>query len=102
MPKAMRAVPAPPEIPAEPPKPKKPTTVLQATETGQRIDILNTLRTRIAKAIDDPKTPPRDLAALSNRLLDIDKEIEQLHVENNEEATGGSVSEDANFTARDI
>lgn len=78
------------------------SSVLEATESGSRLNILTALRERIAMAIDDLETPARDLAALSKRLVDLEKEIEQLNAEIVEEATGGSVSEDAKFTAKDI
>lgn len=98
MPKAMRAVPDAPISPASP----KALTVAQAAESDNRLQLLIALRSRISKTIDNSNTPPRDLAALSNRLLDIDKEIEQLHAEDSEEAAGGSVSEDQAFKAGDI
>jgi hypothetical protein len=46
-----------------------------------RRDLLVALRSRIAVDIDNANTPPRDLAALSRRLLEIVKEIEALDAE---------------------
>lgn len=57
---------------------RKPATVRAAADTGQRRELLIALRARIAGDIDNPNTPPRDLAALSRRLLEIAKEIEAL------------------------
>lgn len=53
-------------------------TVKAAADSGQRRELLVALRARIATDIDNPNTPPRDLAALSRRLLEIAKEIESL------------------------
>lgn len=33
------------------------------------------MRARVASAVEDPNTPPRDLAALTRRLLEIANEI---------------------------
>lgn len=52
--------------------------VLDATGSNSRRDELVALRVRIATAIDDEKTPARDLAALTRRQIDISKEIETL------------------------
>ena len=51
------------------------TSVTEAASDGTRLDLLVTLRTRVAKAVDDPNTLPRDLAALTRRLLEIADEI---------------------------
>jgi hypothetical protein len=56
-------------------------TVKAAADSGERRDLLVALRARIAADIDSPNTPPRDLAALSRRLLEIVKEIEALDAE---------------------
>jgi hypothetical protein len=56
-------------------------TVKAAAAGGRRRDLLVALRARIAADIDNPNTPPRDLAALSRRLLEIAKEIEALDAE---------------------
>jgi hypothetical protein len=63
-----------------PPK-RAPMTVKAAAEDGVRRDLLIALRTRIAADIDNSSTPPRDLAALSRRLLEIAREIEALDAE---------------------
>ena len=52
-----------------------------AASSGSRRDLLVALRARIAADIDSPNTPPRDLAALSRRLLEIAKDIEALDAE---------------------
>jgi hypothetical protein len=52
--------------------------VKAAAETGTRRDLLVALRARIAADIDNKNTPPRDLAALSRRLLEIARDIDAL------------------------
>ncbi len=61
-----------------PPRPGGPVSVRAAAEGGSRRELLTALRSRIATGIDNPKTPARDLAALSLRLLDIARELELL------------------------
>lgn len=60
-------------------------TILQAAEDGSRIDELKAMRRRLARAMDDPNTPARDLAALSRRQLEIGKEIEAIVVSEDED-----------------
>ncbi len=77
----LRAVPA-----GEPaaPAPKRPRTVAAAAESGDRLELLETLRARISTTVDDPNTPARDLAALSRRLLEIAREIEAMRAADDE------------------
>lgn len=63
------------------PRPPAAVTVKSAADSGVRRDLLVALRTRVAVDIDNPNTPPRDLAALSRRLLEIVKDIEALDAE---------------------
>jgi hypothetical protein len=58
----------------------KPKTVSVAAEGGNRRELLVAMRARVAKAVEDPNTPARDLAALTRRLLEIAKEIEAIDV----------------------
>lgn len=53
-------------------------SVTQAATDGTRRELLVATRDRIAKTVDDPSTPPRDLAALTRRLMDISNEIEMI------------------------
>lgn len=59
-------------------EPEAAKTVLEAATGGQRLELLTALQNRIATAIDNPKTPARDLAALTNRSLEIAEQIEQI------------------------
>lgn len=57
---------------------KTPAGVTSACDSGDRRKVMIALRTRLAKAIDDPRTPARDLAALSRRLIEVTKDLESL------------------------
>jgi hypothetical protein len=59
----------------------QPMSVSEAAKDGNRRDLLIALRTRIAQSVESPSTLPRDLAALSNRLLEIVKELEAITAE---------------------
>nr|DAS24119.1 MAG TPA: hypothetical protein [Caudoviricetes sp.] len=79
---------------------RTPSTVSQAVKEGTSRDVLTTLRARIAQTIDDPGTPPRDLAALSRRLVDIDKELRAMDAVEREEAIqGGEATGDGDWEA---
>ena len=67
------------------PKPQS-SSVAQAVAEGDQRDQLVAMRTRIAKAIDEPNIRGADLAALSRRLLEIAKEIEAIDARSAEEA----------------
>ena len=67
------------------PKPRR-SSVAEAAQSGDRLELLVAMRDRIAKTISDPDCPPRDLASLTRRLQDIAKEIDVL------ELSGGSTS----------
>jgi hypothetical protein len=56
------------------------------------------LRERIAVTVEDPTCPPRDLAALSNRLIQITKEIDGIDSREREES-GGVVTPDEDWQA---
>jgi hypothetical protein len=78
--KPLRAVAADEKV-----EPKRPSTILEAAEQGSRLEELRAMRRRIARALDDPNTPARDLAALSRRQLEIGKEIEAIVVAEDED-----------------
>src|SRR5688500_12159117 len=59
---------------------RKVQSVARAVEDGTQRDQLVAMRTRIAKAIDDPNIRGADLAALSRRLLEIGREVDALDV----------------------
>lgn len=51
------------------------SSVTDAAAEGSRLELLVAMRARVASAVEDPNTPPRDLAALTRRLLEIANEI---------------------------
>lgn len=51
-------------------------SLIDAVAEGDIRATLVALRTRLARTIQDPQTPPRDLAALTRRLMEITREIE--------------------------
>lgn len=69
-------------LPVTPPDPEPdvvaPTTIEQASLAGSAHDELQLMRIRIARTLDDPSCPPRDLAALSRRLIEIGRELTAL------------------------
>lgn len=64
---------------------RAPKTILEAAESGSRLDELRQMRRRIATALDDPNTAARDLAALSRRQLEIGREIEAIVIAEDED-----------------
>ena len=62
----------------KPPAAAAPKSILEAAEQGSRLEELKAMRRRIARALDDPNTPARDLAALSRRQLEIGREVEAI------------------------
>lgn len=60
------------------PKKAPPKTITQAAKEGTTRELLAALRDRLAKAVEDPNCPPRDLASLSRRLHEITRDIEAI------------------------
>ena len=54
------------------------TSVSEAARSGSHRDLLVALRERIARTVEDETCAPRDLASLSLRLTQLNKEIESL------------------------
>jgi hypothetical protein len=71
---------------------KRAMTVATAAGRGGRRDLLVALRSRIAKAVEDSATSPRDLAALSRQLLEIVKEIGELDAADGTDDIGTSAA----------
>ena len=71
-------------------------SVSQAAATGDHRKLLVAMRERIAQTVSNPDCPPRDLAALTRRLQDIAKEIEQIALRAKEEGRDADgISEEA-------
>ncbi|MCX5119226.1 hypothetical protein OG992_18735 [Micromonospora sp. NBC_00362] len=78
------------------PAPAKPKTVTEAADKGTTRELLVAMRSRIAKAVEDPNTPARDLAALTKRLTEVVRDIEAIDAREGQEAErGGPVSDEA-------
>jgi hypothetical protein len=56
------------------------------------------MRTRIAKAVEDPNTPARELAALTKRLVEVVRDIEAIDARQNE-SDRAEVIGDSDFDA---
>lgn len=91
----LRAVGAgkPAEKPAGRSKPRA-KSVAEAAESGDHRGLLVAMRDRIAKAVSDPDTNPRDLAALTRRLQDIAHEIEAIDQRARQETDEDGVRDD--------
>lgn len=64
--------------PGETAKPAKKLSVTEAAAEGSLRELLVAMRDRVAKDVESPNTPARDLAALTRRLMEITKEIEAI------------------------
>ena len=73
--------------------PVKPKTVSEAADTGSTRDLLVAMRTRIAKAVEHPDTPARDLAALTKRLVEVVRDIEAIDARTEEAESHAEVSD---------
>lgn len=60
------------------------------------------LRARVAKAVENPETPARDLAALTRRLQEIAKEIAAIDLAQSEEKSVVANSDDESWDASAI
>ena len=60
------------------PGPARPKSITEAADTGTTRELLVAMRARIAKAVEDPNTPARDLAALTKRLVEVVRDIEAI------------------------
>lgn len=66
--------------------PAPPLTVSEAVQVGTRAQELGAIRAVLARALDDPGTNPTALAAISNRLLEIGRDLESLKVQEADQA----------------
>lgn len=82
--------------------PDKKATVSEAAASGDRRLLLVALRDRIAKAVQDPDCPPKDLSPLTRQLAAIAKEIEGIDLAEKQEAERGAEVADEAFDASAI
>lgn len=90
--------------PDEKPSAKRPAkSVTQAAKEGTPRELLVAMRDRIAKAVEDDKTSPRDLAALTRRLSEVVRDIEAIDARTQqEEARASAEVSDGPFDASAI
>lgn len=102
--RGLRAVKDGEKPPRKPRQPRTPKTVTQAAEKGTPKELMVAMRNRIAKAVEDPNTPARDLAALTKRLTEVVKEIEAIEAREKQRRTERARSNkaDAPFNAEAI
>lgn len=67
---------------------RKPRTILGAVKRGKR-EMLEALRDNVARTIDQG-VPPRDLASLTKRLMEIETELEAVMVEEQGDVIGSA------------
>lgn len=79
-----------------------PKSITEAASHGTHRELLVAMRDRIAKAVEDPECPPRDLASLSRRLHELSKDIEQHDAVEAQEVAGGGEVADETFDASAI
>lgn len=75
---------------------EKPLSAVEAAEKGDTRALMVAMRNRIAREVDNPNTPGRDLASLTKRLADVVREIEAIDARDEQDSSGPShVVEDA-------
>jgi ribosome-binding protein aMBF1 (putative translation factor) len=79
--------------PDEKAKPTKAKSITEAADSGTTRELLVAMRARIAKAVEDPNTPARDLAALTKRLVEVVRDIEAIDAREDEEVTAAEVGD---------
>ena len=75
----------------------RPLTLEEAAEKGDRLAELRAMRMVIARAL--PSAPPRDMAALSRRQIEIGREIEAIETAEAEAAHERAVPDDESWDA---
>ena len=70
----------------KPPEPAKAKSITEAANAGDTRALLVAMRTRIAATLQDPKCPPRDLASLSKRIIEIDENIKAIDARADDES----------------
>ena len=77
----------------------KPKTVTEAASDGTTRELLVAMRGRIAKAVEDPNTPARDLAALTKRLMEVARDIEAIDARAEQDEVEGAAAPSKSFDA---
>lgn len=81
-------------------EPAAPMTVTQSASSGSTRDLLVSMRDRVARDVENPNTPARDLAALTKRLMEIVRDIEAIDARSRQEAKDDAAEvQDGDFDA---
>ena len=72
------------------PKPAVPKSITEAADAGSTRELLVAMRARIAKTVEDPNCPPRDLAARSRRLQEWVRDIDAIDAREAQEGVDGA------------
>ena len=72
-----------------------PKTVSQAAECGTTRELLVAMRDRIARAVENPNTAARDLAALTKRLVEVVRDIEAIDAREEFDGESGATEDEA-------
>lgn len=81
------------------PVPVRAKTITEAADSGTTRELLAAMRGRIARAVEDPNTPARDLAALTKRLVEVVRDIEAIDARIEESGGAGGDVQDGIFDA---
>ena len=84
-----------PTDPPPAPAPEKPKTLTESANAGDTRALLVAMRERVAKSVENPNTPARDLAALTKRLIEVQRDIEAWDARELEEGERGVVADEA-------
>jgi len=76
-----------------------PKSVTEAAKFGTTRELLIATRDRIATAVEDPNTAARDLAALTKRLMETQREIEAIDARNSQDVGEDVEVSDGEFDA---
>lgn len=79
----------------KPPEKARPKSISEAAASGSHLDLLVAMRARVAKTVEDPNCPPRDLAALTRRLQEIAREIEAINAGEDDDIGSAAATPDA-------
>lgn len=72
--------------------PVKQKSITEAADAGSRRELLVAMRTRVARAVQDPNCPARELASLTRRLMEIANDIEAIDAASGEGGIGEAVA----------
>lgn len=90
----LSVVPAPESTPTGP---ANVMSVEEACRSGTKLDKLRATQFVVARAIDDPDTSARDLAALTRRLGEINKELDSLEAAEEQAGKRAAKTRDESF-----